>query len=343
MRLPRVLRLFVLLSILAALPIVAAPAAAASKPPKGDNSTAPVDIALNSQKTIKRIENATMEAPGIEDTSCDMDDLSDHSVWFRFSVPFSMLIDIDAAGSIIRSDAGVHGNVALSYYELDGGLIHRGCTTGVDARLEDLLLSEGDVYYVRVANIGQFEPTEPSRYRLSLRVRETLNIPKDQFVGTQPLGINWHVKHAGDPPKIERLCPNGCYVRFNGVAKGKIFQKVDVDPSVLRFKPGDVIYMTAYVFLTPPEGSDIKISLKINYSDGTPPTKVNATRHFVNTSTNLAQNIGAIVAETAGMVSRLTFTVSSPQTDDVFGLLSIEANAYPGSGPRGVLPLPLHP
>jgi hypothetical protein len=339
-RLPGLFRLFGVLLFFAGLPIFSSPVAHAQTPPKGDNQSAPVNVALNTTKTVKRIEGATMESALIEETPCDGSDLSDHSVWFRFEVPISMLVDIDASGALIQTDFGAYANVVLSYYEDQGTLTHRGCTTGTNARLTNQLLSADDVYYVRIANISQHEPTGPSRYRLSLRVRETLSIPLDPFIATQPLGVHWQVKKAGTPPKVVRLCPNGCYIRFDGAAGAKVFQKVDFEASVLQFKPGDTVFMTGYVFMTPPEGSHVRLSVRIDYSDGTPPTIVKATRHFINTSTNLAQDIGPIVAEVVGKVQRMTFSISSPDVDDVFSVLSVEAETYAGSGPRGALPLP---
>jgi hypothetical protein len=147
-------RLVALFLILAALSIIAAPAAIASGVPKGDDQNAPVLIALNTAKTVKHIENATLQAPSIEEASCDPNDLSDHSIWFRFTVPISMLLDIDASGAIITGAQGSHNLVVLSYYEDEGTLTQRGCTTGTNARLTNQLVSAGDVFYVRVANIG---------------------------------------------------------------------------------------------------------------------------------------------------------------------------------------------
>ncbi|MBK9124193.1 MAG: hypothetical protein IPM16_13900 [Chloroflexi bacterium] len=341
MRLPGLSRLFGVLLIFAVLPVFTLPVAHAQTPTKGDNQSAPINIALNTSKTVKHIENATMESALVEETSCDVSDLSDHSVWFRFEVPITMLVDIDASGALIQTDSGAYANVVLSYYRLQGALLHQGCAIGTNARLANQLLSADGVYYVRIANISQHEPTGPSRYRLSLRVRETLSIPQDPFIATQPLGVNWQVKKAGNPPKVVRLCPNGCYIRFDGAAGAKVFQKVDFDSSVLQFKPGDIVSMTSFVFMTPPEGSHVKLSIRIDYSDGTPSTKVKATRLFINTSTNTAQDIGPIIAEVAGKVQRMTFSISSPDVDDVFSVLSVEAEAYAGSGPRGVLPVPL--
>jgi hypothetical protein len=338
-RLPGLFRLFGVLLFFAGLPILSSPVSHAQTPPKGDNRSAPVNIALNTTKTIKHIEGATMESGLIEETSCDSSDLSDHSIWFRFEVPITMLVDIDASGALIQTDFGAYSNVVLSYYEDQGTLTHRGCMTGTNARLTNQLLGADDVYYIRIANISQHEPTGPSRYRLSLRVRETLSIPLDSFIATQPLGVHWQVKKAGDPPKVVRLCPNGCHIRFDGAAGAKVFQKVDFEASVLQFKPGDIVFMTGYVFMTPPEGSHVKLSVRIDYSDGTPSTKVKATRHFINTSTNIAKDIGPIVAEVAGKVRRMTFSISSPDVDDVFSVLSVDAEAYAGSGPRGALPL----
>ena len=318
--------------------LLATPAVHAA-PPNGDNRTAPINIALNSRKTVKHIENATLEAPAIEDTACDPSDLTTHSVWFRFEVPMSMVLDLDATGAVINSAVGTHSDIMLSYYEDVGGTItHRGCTSGQYPRLEDLLVSGDKVYYVRIASIGS-APTSSSKYKLSVRVRYILNVVQDPGFLFEPLGVLWKVKNDDNPAKIVRVCPSNCYIDFGGVAKGQLFQKVVFDPSVMRFKVGDLIYGTAYVFLTPVDGADIKLSIKIKYSDGTPPTKVSVTRHFANPSTNLAENFGPILAVVAGQVASITYSVTSPQADDTFSVLSYEAEAYAGSGPRGILPL----
>jgi hypothetical protein len=313
--------------------LLAAPAAHAA-PPQGDNQETPIDIALNSTITVKQIQDATLEAPSFEATECDPDGLTDHSVWFRFTTPLTLLLDLDAAGAFVASATEMHSRIVISYYEDVGGVItHRGCTSGDSLRLEDLLLSTDTVYYVRIANFGD-EPTSPSEYKLSARVRFVLSTAQPEFVAIEDIGTRWTTRKA-TPSQIARVCitppSTDCRIDFAGVAKGEFLQKVDFDKAVMRFKRGDLVSADASVFRTPPEGAEVELTIKIRYSGGTPPTTVRATRHIINTSTNTALFVGGIMAKVAGQVKSITYSVSSPNDDDVFSVLSYSTKVYAGS------------
>jgi hypothetical protein len=312
--------------------LLAAPAAHAA-PPEGDDREAPIEIPLNSAITVKQIQDATLEAPSVEETECDPSGLTDHSVWFRFTTPMSMVLDLDATGAFIDGAAGMHSGIVISYYEDVGGVItHRGCTGGDFPRLEDLLLGTDGVYYVRIANSGD-EPTNPSEYKLSARVRSVLSTAQPEFVAIEEIGTRWTIKKAS-PSQIARVCvtppSTDCRIEFGGAAKGEFFQKVDFDKAVMRFKRGDLLSADASVFRTPPEGAEVELTIKIKYSDGTPPTTARATRHIINTSTNTAEFVGAIMAKVAGQVKSITYSVS-PLDDDVFSVLSYSTEVYAGS------------
>ena len=313
--------------------LLAAPAAHA-EPTKGDNREAPIDIALNSTITVKQIQDATLEAPSVEETECDPSGFTNHSVWFRFTAPMTMLLDLDATGAFIAGATATHSRIVISYYEDVGGVItHRGCTGGDSFRLEDLLIDMDNVYYVRIANSGD-EPTSPSEYKLSARVRFVLSVAQPEFVAIEEIGTRWTTKKAS-PSQIERVCitppSTDCRIDFGGAANAEFFQKVDFDKAVMRFKRGDLLSADASVFRTPPEGAEVELTIKIKYSGGTPPTTVRATRHFINTSTSLAQSVGGIMAKVAGQVKSITYSVSSPHDDDVFSLLSYSTEVYAGS------------
>jgi len=246
----------------------------------------------------------------------------------------SMVLDLDATGAFIDSATGMHSGIVISYYEDVAGVItHRDCTGGDFPRLEDLLLGTDKVYYVRIANSGD-EPTRPSEYKLSARVRFVLSAAQPEFVAIEDIGTRWTTKKAS-PSQIGRVCvtppSTDCRIDFGGVAKGELFQKVDFDKAVMRFKRGDLLSADASVFRTPPEGAEVELTIKIKYSDGTPPTTVRATRHLINTSTNTALFVGAIMAKVAGQVKSITYSVSSPHDDDVFSVLSYSTEVYAGS------------
>jgi hypothetical protein len=310
-----------------------AASAAHAAPPKGDDREAPIDIALNTAVTVKQIQDATLEAPSVEETECDPTGLTDHSVWFRFTTPMSMLLDLDATGAFIDGDAGMHSNVVVSFYEdVDGTITHRDCAAGDIPRLADVLLGEG-VYYVRIANIGD-EPTNPSEYKLSARVRFVLSAAEPAFIGLEEIGTRWTTRKA-TPSQIARVCvtppASDCRIDFAGAATAELLQTVDFDKAVMTLKRGDLLSADVFVFRTPPEGADVELTIKIKYRDGRPPTTARATRHFVNTSTNLAQSVGGILARVAGQVKSVTFSVSSADDDDVFSVLSYETEIYAGS------------
>ena len=189
------------------------------------------------------------------------------------------------------------------------------------------------MFHVRIANSGD-EPTSASEYKLSARVRFVLSTAEPEFVALEDVGTRWTIKKA-TPAQIARVCvtppSTDCRIDFAGVAKGEFLQKVDFDKAAIRFKRGDLVSADVSVFRTPPEGAEVELTIKIKYSDGTPPTTVRATRHFINTSTNLAQSVGAIMAKVAGQVKSITYSVSSPHEDDVFSVLSYSTEIYAGS------------
>ena len=78
----------------------AAAGAADVRAPLGDSYLSPVDATLNGSRTITGVETATLEADLIDETTCDPDDDSTHSVWFGFSVVSGVTLDLDNAGFI---------------------------------------------------------------------------------------------------------------------------------------------------------------------------------------------------------------------------------------------------
>ncbi len=326
-----------------ALLLLAAPAAYAQTPPKGDNVEAPKNVPLNKQKTVKNVQFATSQGIGIEAATCDGDNSSDHSVWFRFTMPYGGTVDIDSSGSIVNGQAGSHTYVVLSLHRDDAGLTELGCQVSSTARLTGQLLTAG-TYLVRIANDSINEPSGPSQYRLSVRVRFMSGFLQDPGFESTALGVHWKAKKAGDPPKITRVCSGDCVVRFGGVAGGKLQQKVAIDRSVLRFKVGDVVGADAFINNTGVGGSDVKLTLRIVYSDGHAPTVSTSRRHITQTGTALTASFGSVYAEVASKnVQQFVLVITSPVASEMFSVSTTTMQVQAGTSVRTDTLLPVPP
>lgn len=323
--------------------LLAAPAAQAQKPPKGDNYNSPVNLPLNGQKTIKNVENATMEPIGIEQVSCDGDNSSDNSVWFTFVMPAFGHVDIDSAGTLLNSATGSSGFVAFSVHKSDPGLTEEGCLVGTLPRFTNLTLNSG-TYLVRIASDGANALISPSQYRVGIRVRRLLNMLQNNSWEDTPLGVHWKIPKAGTPPKVRFECPYSCGVRFDGLAKGKVVQKVTIPASQLKFKAGDILSANISVNDTGAEGADIRVILKIKYKNGKPTTVVKHTRRIVHPTTTTFYAYGMVYAEIAHKaVASIQLVIMSPKATDTFMVGSAELLLYAGTSVREGSPLPVPP
>lgn len=331
-----------------ALIMLAAPAAHAQNPPKGDFVDDPVRVAVNARKTVKNVQHATANDGSFEEVSCDADDSSDHSVWFIFRLVNGGLVDIDSGGTVLNYEDGSASFVALTLFRVQplGGIVEEGgaCVVSSTARLTNLNLTAGE-YVVRIANESVFEPSLPSQYRLSIRLRfDSGLLQNPEFA--DPFDEHWKIKKPGNPPKVTRVCPGGdCAIRFGGTAGGRIQQKIGVDLKWQKWVKGDLLVGDIYVNNTPVAGSDVTLTLQIAYSDGTPKTKVSATRHITQTSTVSLTYFGAVHAEIASKnVKKIVFKVSSPANSDMFTMQNPSIALKAGSSVRApllsVLPLP---
>lgn len=331
------LTLFVLIMLASAAPT------AAQNPPKGDNYQQPIKIVPNTQKTVKNVQYASLQAPSIELTACDADNSSDNSVWFRFVMPRGGSVDLDSSGSVLNSTLSSHSYVTLSLYDA-ASLNERRCETDNGARILDTVLPAGE-YLVRIASDGDY-PNGPSQYRLSLRIRSLLGMGKNANFENATPGEFWAIRRAGSPPKVTFVCITDCGVRFNGATKGKVLQNVKFEKSELRFKKGDMVNATAYINSTGPSGSNVRMILKIVYNDGTPQTISKQTRHITHTSTTTSTNFGGVYAEIASKaVKKFQVTIMSPDAIDIFTVSSTTMNMTSGFSVRqhGLISVPPAP
>lgn len=325
--------------------LLAAPAAYAQTPPKGDNAAAPVNVPLNKQKTVKNAQFATMEAIGTEGVSCDADNSSDHSVWFRFTMPRGGVIDIDSGGTILNGAGGSHSFVALSLHRRDAGFTELNCVVSATARFTGVDLPAGE-YLVRIASDSVNEPSGPSQYRLSIRLRFMSGLIQNSSFENTPLGAHWQIKRPGTPPKVTFVCLTTCGVRFGGAVKGKVVQNVSIDPKQLKYKVGDVVDADAFINNTGVSGANVRMILKITYSDGRPKTVVKQTRLITQTGTTTLRSFGGIYAELVSKaVSNIQLTIMSPAASDTFTVDSASLNLRAGTSVReqGLLPVPPPP
>lgn len=330
-------RRFLLFLVGAALVLMGSPAAAA--PPKGDNFANPVNIALNTRKTVKHIEFATLESFSIEDSSCDPGYATKNSVWFRFVTPFNGVYDIDGFGSILRTETYWSTFVDLTLYKLAGSRTEVDCVIGEAPRLVSQYLTAGE-YYVRMASRQGDAVLESSRYRLSIRTISMGEMLKDPNFGPSALGIYWKAKKAGNPSQIFQLCDSSCRIRFNGRAKAQLVQEIPFDNAVIRAKAGDIVWAELYINGAPPAGADVKLKIKIVYNDGTPATVVSDTRHLT-TGPIASANFGQLVAEFASAkVKKIKFIIISPAASDTFNVIVSQSVYRIGSSVRGVPPAP---
>ena len=332
------------LSILsAALLLFAAPAAHAQTPPAGDNHLSPVTVKLNGSTTVTNVQFATLESALVEAVTCDGNASSDNSVWFQFTLPSSGEVDIDAGGSLLDTGTGTNSQILMTLYEPDGvGLAETICLFENKPRMTGIDLSAG-THVVRLASDMAVMPQAPSQYRLSIRVRYLGNFLLDSKFD-QPLGTVWKIKDAGDPPLIVQACQTSCSISFNGIAGGSLRQKVLIDPAVMKFKVGDYFGASAYVLGTPVAGSDIKITVKLNYSDGTPATKVSLVEHITQTSTVVSDVAGGFAIEIKSKALKsIKFIVTSPTTADTFNVGLTVLSLSAGTSVRAPLPVPPGP
>ncbi len=341
------LRLFQRLVVLCGLAIMAAgPVAHAQTPPNGDDFSDAVVLPLNSAKTIKGVQFATEEAVIDDNSTCDADNSSNASVWFKFTLPDEGgAIDLDSAGSWQQGAFSPHMTLALTLYHKTVGLDEVACANTAGARLTEVFLSLGGTYYVRIGN-EDGTLVNPTRYRLSIRARRVKQFLLDPLFDNGALGADWKVRKAGNPPQIFRDCSFECRVRFNGVAKGTLQQTVSFLPSALKFKVGDLLRAFVFVNSTPVIGSNIKITMRIAYSDGTPATTASLTKLVVHTSTTGSSAGFTVFTEIKSKaVKTVRFTVSSPTADDTFAAVSTQLALYAGTSSRadGPLPMPLAP
>ena len=333
-----------LLFALFALILLAAPVYAQT-PPKGDNVGAPVNVPLNKQKTVKNVQFATMEGIGIEAVTCDADNSSDHSVWFRFTMPRGGTIDIDSGGTILNGADGSHSFVALSLHRQDAGFTELDCMISSTARFTGVNLPAGG-YLVRIASDSVNEPTGPSQYRISIRLRFMSGMIENSSFEDLPLGVHWDIRRAGTPPKVTFVCLTTCGVRFGGAEKGKVVQNVAFERSQLRYKVGDIVNADAFINNTGFSGANVRMMLKITYSDGRPKTVVKQTRLITQTGTTTLRSFGGIYAEiTSKAVAKIQLSIMSPNTSDTFTVDSVSMNLRAGTSVRelGLLPVPPPP
>jgi hypothetical protein len=331
--------------VIATLLLFATPAAHAQTPPDGDNYLTPVNVKLNASKTIKDVQFATLESPAIEAVACDGNASSDHSVWFQFTLPSSAVVDLDANGSLLDTGTGTNTQLVMTLYEPDGiGLSETTCLFENKPRMINLTLSAG-THVVRLASDMVAALQAPSQYRLSVRVRYLGQLLADPEFEANALGLLWKARKTGDPPQIVRTCEVYCYVSFNGAAGGKLQQTVEFSPSRMKFKAGDYFGATTYVNGTPAEGSDVKLTVVVAYSDGTPPTKRSLVEHIVQTSTtNVSSPAGGFAVEIASKaVKSVKFMIVSPAASDTFRVVNSVLSVSAGSSVRAPLGVPPSP
>jgi hypothetical protein len=333
------------LSILsAALLLLAAPAAHAQTPPAGDHHLTPVMVKLNASKTVKNVQYATLESAPVEAVSCDTNASSDHSVWFQFTMPSAGTVDIDAGGSLLSTGTGTNSQVVMTLYEPDGiGITETECLFANKPRMTDVSLSAG-IHVVRVASDMAVAAQAPSQYRLSIRVRylsQFLDDPEFE----QSIGTPWKIKKAGTPPLVTRICGTYCYVLFNGVGGGALQEQMQTENRLMKFKAGDYFAASAHINGTPALGSDIKITVKLTYSDGTPPTKVSLVEHITETSTTVNYAIagGFAIEIKSSALKSITYTIASPTPADTFRVINSLLSLSAGTSVRAPLPVPPGP
>lgn len=311
-------------------------------PPQGDNLADYVRVPLNSSKTVYGVESATLEGTGVETTICDNPGTSDYSVWFGFDIPdgMSAMVDIENTGSVITTAASVSTYVTTALYQLDTEL------TEVDCAIGGLPVSRaelgGGTYRIRVSAQPNDPLIAPSRYVVTVRVLALWDLVDDTHFMDGELGAPWKTKNAGDPAKILRVCGLTCGVRFDGVAGGQLMQTVHGDPGVLRFKAGDLIEADIFLNSTPEAGADVKLTVKIVYSNGTTTTKAAVTRHITfPTTVGSLVSFGRIYTEIEHKsVKSIKFIVTSPQAADTFTVGITTLRLFYGNSLRALPPSP---
>lgn len=305
---------------------------------EGDFVESPVSMLLNQKKTISGVEAATRQNIAIEASTCDALNNTQNSVWFEFETPAYTKLDIDTSGSVLDYGYFITNGTVLTVYRVNGPVLEEiDCAVGSGARLLDVALDKGS-YMVRIA--APYEPlVGPSSYRLGLRVRTVYGLGNDPEFNT-PLGTAWKVKNAGDPAKIFVSCANDC-LRFDGVANGISYSKVSWNDLAIKAKKGDMLFTDIFVNDTPAAGANVKVTIKLIYSDGTPSNRNTVTRHVVFPTTGNAVGVGAAVVEIkSSALKSVKVMIASPAATDTFSVDIASFSMIAGSNVRGLLPVP---
>lgn len=248
-------------------------------PPLNNDFANATDLVLNKRMvTLGRLNLADLELAEIFDsdlTSCNMY----YSVWWRFVSPFSGELALSTAGSRAQAAVGVFTqNTRLAVYTGAslGTLAEVACNTyssGSIAEIPSLSVSNGVTYYIRVG-LNFSEPLSGGSLKLIGVIKDANDydpVGMQNVYFSTPIGTHWIMKKAfnGDG----RVCTPNCWFKFvGGVGEATKLKQAQVWP-VNELMARKMHMLDMSIFVSAFGAPNLKIVLKVSYSDGTPASK----------------------------------------------------------------------
>lgn len=205
-----------------------------------------------------------------------------HSVWYSFTIPFSMSLTLDTLGSNMIGFNGSTSDTLMSVWQGAslGNLTNIACSddnSGSTSKITHAFAP--GTYYVQVSNYSQSATlVDSSTY--ALRVSGDFINGNMIDLATRQGGFEtgvapWKTANlSGDKKKCGGIGQTGtCAFSF----KGSAGENSSISQSFKNFgsfglNAGDQFYVQYYIKTTNVVANSFKMSLKITYTDGTPAT-----------------------------------------------------------------------
>jgi hypothetical protein len=250
--------------------------------PANDNFAAAQEVTLGKAIVTTNVEFATEQA-NEPPHSCVGPDIPSRSVWYKFVPgPRFARLNITTDGSRLDSAGSVISDTVVEAF--DGpdlaGLDSLGCNDTVSnaGMLTDIEAFYNTTVYIRVTEFTSGGLSGPSSYRIKVTASFYGGFGANTSF-QDPLGSEWKLKNFDGFdgrfcfPGVAFGIGDDCTFQFTGGAgeRTKLSQTVTL-PANLKPPKGSQIYGAFAMYSLSPL-ADFKATLKVSYTDGTPPSK----------------------------------------------------------------------
>lgn len=237
--------------------------------PAGSDLDHAITAKLNKPTTLTGLEYAIGHDPVVGAPVCSTH--TQYPVWFRITVPFDMIVNINSDGSFFQIDQSIANTMTLDLFEegFDNTADSLDCgTTGSasGAELAGIGLQKDKVYYLRaIRPVQSTNLSGPSRYRISVNLRDTDNVLiNGDFEDPTPM-LGWKVKNAtGDGPGS--LFGSGFIFVGNPGENSQLHQTVTLPAPLALNDSMSMLYIHEQTGQQ--IGTPVTAILKLTYSDG---------------------------------------------------------------------------